>query len=61
MIAHLARISILPRTRNGRPEVVLPSGAVVRVTVRQLASMLREARYIREVEGEWDQDCATPA
>lgn len=49
-VLHLARLTVTARTRNGRPEVTLPSGAVVRLTVRQLAALLREARYLRDWE-----------
>ena len=48
MVLPLARLTVRAYTRNGRPYVRLPSGAEVRVSLRQLAAMVREAAFIRE-------------
>lgn len=46
----LARIAVRLATRGGRPYVTLPSGVVVRLSLNQTASLLREDAFIRAHE-----------
>lgn len=47
---HLSRINVRICTLRAKPHVVLPSGYCLRVTYQQLASLLREAAFLRDHE-----------
>lgn len=51
MTLALARITVTARTVNGRPVVTLPKAGDVRITVRQLAALMQEARDIKALDG----------